>query len=122
MGIDVRHKKNRVACLESASFVTYSSSCMRQQAAAAADGDGEEIMESSRTETEATTPAWGAYLTYAQAERYSGLSRSTLWRLLKRGEIAAVKAGSAVRIVRTSLDEYLEAHAWLPPEDEEEDV
>ena len=66
-----------------------------------------------------TTPRWGEYLTYADAERYSGLSRSTLWRLLKRGKIAAVKAGSAVRIVRPSLDEYLVNHAWLPPENEE---
>ncbi|MDP9438251.1 MAG: helix-turn-helix domain-containing protein [Actinomycetota bacterium] len=64
------------------------------------------------------TPRWGEYLTYAQAERYSGLSRSTLWRMLGRGEIRAVKAGSSVRIVRASLDEYLEAHAWRPPDDE----
>ena len=64
------------------------------------------------------TPRWGEYLTYADAERYSGLSRSTLWRMLGRGEIRAVKAGSAVRIVRTSLDEYLAEHAWRPPEEQ----
>lgn len=71
--------------------------------------------------TQATTPAWGEYLTYGDGERYSGLSRSTLWRMLGRGEIRAVKAGASVRIVRTSLDEYLEAHAWRPPEDDEEE-
>ncbi len=69
-----------------------------------------------------TTPRWGNYLTYAQAERYSGLSRSTLWRMLRRSEIRAVRAGAAVRIVRTSLDEYLTDHAWRPPEDDEEAV
>ena len=66
--------------------------------------------------TEAT-PAWGAYLTYAAAETYTGLSRSTLWRMLKRGEIRAVKVGASVRIVRSSLDAYLSAHAWTPPDE-----
>lgn len=73
----------------------------------------------SRTETRAAEPEWGAYLTYAQAERYAGFSRNTLWRMLKRGDIRAVRAGAAVRIVRASLDEYLQANAWTPEEDEE---
>lgn len=66
-----------------------------------------------------TTPKWGGYLTYAAAERYTGLSRDTLRKLLKRGEIRAVKVGAAVRIVRESLDAYLEAHAWTPPDEDD---
>lgn len=66
-----------------------------------------------------TIPEWGEYLTYAMAERYAGLSRSTLWRLLRRGEIRAVRAGASVRIVRESLDAYLTAHAWTPPGEED---
>lgn len=60
-------------------------------------------------------PEWGAYLTYSAAEQYAGLSRSTLWRRLRCGEIQAVKVGASVRIVRESLDAYLMAHAWTPP-------
>ena len=63
----------------------------------------------------AMTPEWGAYLSYAAAEKYAGLSRSTLWRLLRRGDIVAVRAGASVRIVRGSLDAYLAAHTWTPP-------
>ena len=66
-----------------------------------------------------TTPEWGAYLTYAAAETYTGLSRSTLWRMLKRGEIQAVKVGASVRIVRKSLDAHLAANAWTVPNEDE---
>lgn len=65
-----------------------------------------------------TTPEWGEYLTYAAAERYAGLSRSTLWRRLRRGEIRGVKVGASVRIVRASLDAYLAAHVWEPDEED----
>lgn len=65
------------------------------------------------------TPKWGAYLSYAAAEKYAGLSRSTLWRMLRRGEIKAIKVGASVRIVRASLDAYLEAHAWRPPDEDD---
>jgi excisionase family DNA binding protein len=48
------------------------------------------------------------WVTYKEAEELSGLSRTTLWKLLSAGEIKAVRIGRAVRINRRSLDEYLE--------------
>jgi excisionase family DNA binding protein len=51
------------------------------------------------------------WVTYKQAEELSGLSRTTLWKLLSAGEIKAARVGRAVRINRLSLDEYLERAA-----------
>jgi excisionase family DNA binding protein len=48
------------------------------------------------------------WVTYKQAEEFSGLSRTTLWKLVNSGEIKAARVGRAVRINRRSLDEYLE--------------
>jgi excisionase family DNA binding protein len=48
------------------------------------------------------------WVTYQQAEELSGLSRTTLWKLLSAGEIKAARIGRAVRINRRSLDEYLD--------------
>jgi excisionase family DNA binding protein len=48
------------------------------------------------------------WITYKQAEELSGLSRTTLWKLLSAGEIEAARVGRAVRINRHSLDEYLD--------------
>jgi excisionase family DNA binding protein len=48
------------------------------------------------------------WLTYKEAEELSGLSRTTLWKLIIAGEIKAARVGRAVRINRRSLDEYLE--------------
>jgi excisionase family DNA binding protein len=51
------------------------------------------------------------WVTYKQAEELSGLSRTTLWKLLSTSEIRAARVGRAVRINRRSLDEYLERAA-----------
>jgi excisionase family DNA binding protein len=48
------------------------------------------------------------WVTYKQAEELSGLSRTTLWKLLSAGEIRAARVGRAVRINRRSLEGYLE--------------
>jgi excisionase family DNA binding protein len=48
------------------------------------------------------------WVTYKQAEELSGLSRTTLWKLLSTSEIKAARVGRAVRINRRSLDEYLD--------------
>jgi excisionase family DNA binding protein len=48
------------------------------------------------------------WVTYKQAEELSGLSRTTLWKLLSADEIKAGRVGRAVRINRRSLDEYLD--------------
>ena len=48
------------------------------------------------------------WVTYKEAEEISGLSRTTLWKLLSAGELKAARVGRAVRINRRSLAEYLE--------------
>jgi excisionase family DNA binding protein len=48
------------------------------------------------------------WVTYKQAGELSGLSRTTLWKILGTGEVRAAKVGKAVRISRLSLEEYLE--------------
>jgi excisionase family DNA binding protein len=59
-------------------------------------------------------PEW---LRYPEAERYSGLGRSTLWKLVKDERIRAAKIGKAVRISRHSLDEYMERQAYTSVEE-----
>jgi excisionase family DNA binding protein len=59
-------------------------------------------------------PRW---LRYPEAERYSGLGRSTLWKLVKNGQVNAAKVGNAVRINRHSLDEYMERQAYAGVEE-----
>ena len=49
-------------------------------------------------------PVWMAY---PMAEYYSGLSRTTLWRLVKSGEIDAMNYGRAVRLSRDSIDAFM---------------
>ena len=51
-----------------------------------------------------TIQKWG---TYRQAEELSGLSRTTLWRLISSKEVEAAKVGRAVRINLQSLDAYM---------------
>ncbi len=48
------------------------------------------------------------WLGYEEARRLVGLSRSTLYRLVKTGEIKGARIGRSVRINRASLDEYME--------------
>ena len=55
-------------------------------------------------------PQW---LRYPEAERYSGLGRSTLFGLIQSGEIQAAKVGKAVRLSRSSIDEYMEEHSFV---------
>jgi excisionase family DNA binding protein len=53
-------------------------------------------------------PAW---ITYSDAEQLVGLSRVTLWRLVKSGEVKSASIGRARRISRQSLEDYLERQA-----------
>ena len=53
------------------------------------------------------TEVIGEWVTYRQAEEFSGLSRTTLWRLIRAGEVEAAKVGRAVRVNRDSLDAYM---------------
>lgn len=55
------------------------------------------------------------WLSYPDAERYSGLSRVTLWRAIGRGELKAARIGRAVRINRQDLEAFMEraaSEAW----------
>ena len=52
-----------------------------------------------------------SYVDYSGAERYTGLSRVTLWKALKRGELKASKVGSAVRFRLADLDEFMSSKA-----------
>jgi excisionase family DNA binding protein len=49
------------------------------------------------------------YLTYRQAEELTGLSRQTVWRLIKSGHVRAFKIGRSVKIERRSLEAYVQA-------------
>jgi excisionase family DNA binding protein len=49
-----------------------------------------------------------AWMSYPEAQRFSGLGRTKLWQLVSSGEVRAAKVGRAVRINRRSLNEYLE--------------
>ncbi len=51
------------------------------------------------------------WVTYKQAEELSGLSRTTLWKLIGAGEIEAARVGRAVRINRSSLNAYMKGSA-----------
>ena len=52
------------------------------------------------------------WLTYPEAQTVSGLGHTTLWKLVRCGEIQAAKVGKAVRISRRSLNEYMEGQAY----------
>lgn len=53
-----------------------------------------------------------AWLSYPEAQRFSGLGRTKLWELISTGEVKAAKVGRAVRISRCSLGEYMEASSY----------
>ncbi len=51
------------------------------------------------------------WITYKQAEEVSGLSRTTLRKLVDGGQIRIKRVGRAVRINRASLDAYMNEEA-----------
>lgn len=67
----------------------------------------ERMQEQVGTETEVRSE----WLTYRESEVYAGLSRTTLWRLVKSGRIRVARIGKAVRIQRSSLEEFLRRSA-----------
>jgi len=58
------------------------------------------------------------YFTISEAERYSALSRWTLGRAIKAGELVAAKLSDAksgkVLIKKEDLDRYIESHTVKP--------
>jgi excisionase family DNA binding protein len=51
------------------------------------------------------------WCSYEHGARLTGLSRHTLWRAVKDGEIEAAKIGRAVRLRVESLEQFMEARA-----------
>jgi excisionase family DNA binding protein len=49
------------------------------------------------------------WITYREAQKFSGLGRTTLWKLLSSGEIKAARVGRSVRIHLPTLREFMEA-------------
>jgi excisionase family DNA binding protein len=47
------------------------------------------------------------WISYPEAERYSGLSHTTLWRHVSRGDLKAAKVGRSVRIHLPGLREFM---------------
>lgn len=62
-------------------------------------------------EPEAAQEVQPLYLTYRQAETFTGLSRTTLWKMIGSGSVRAARIGRAVRIDRRSLEDYMERAA-----------
>lgn len=50
-------------------------------------------------------PEW---VDYPTAERYSGLSHTTLWRYVSSGEIKAARVGRSVRLHLPTLRSFME--------------
>jgi len=61
----------------------------------------------------ATAVEAAAWMSYPEAQRFSGLGRTKLWELVSSGEVQAAKVGRAVRINRRSLNEYMERSAYV---------
>jgi excisionase family DNA binding protein len=48
------------------------------------------------------------WVSYTSAEKYSGLSHTTLWRYVTSGELKAARVGRSVRIHLPTLREFME--------------
>ena len=51
------------------------------------------------------------WVSYPEAERYSGLSHTTLWRYVSTGRLKAARVGRSVRIHYPSLKAFMEEKA-----------
>lgn len=49
------------------------------------------------------------WVSYTEAERYSGLSHTTLWRYVTSGKLKAARVGRSVRIHLPALRDFMEA-------------
>jgi excisionase family DNA binding protein len=65
------------------------------------DGKGETLLKEELVEAE--------WVDYPTAERYSGLSHTTLWRYVTSGQLKAARVGRSVRIHLPTLREFMEA-------------
>jgi excisionase family DNA binding protein len=53
-------------------------------------------------------PVQQEWISYPEAERYSGLSHTTLWRYVSSGELKAARVGRSVRIHLPTLERFME--------------
>jgi excisionase family DNA binding protein len=53
-------------------------------------------------------PVQQEWVSYPEAERYSGLSHTTLWRYVNAGRLKAARVGRSVRIHLPTLREFME--------------
>ena len=58
-----------------------------------------------------TTETAQEWVSYPEAEKYCGLSHTTLWRYVNAGEIRAARVGKSVRIHLPSLRRVMEARS-----------
>jgi excisionase family DNA binding protein len=56
-------------------------------------------------------PVQQEWISYAEAERYSGLSHTTLWRYVGSGELKSARVGRSVRIHLPTLRTFMEERA-----------
>jgi excisionase family DNA binding protein len=61
----------------------------------------------------ATAVEGAAWISYFEAQRYTGLGRTKIWELVSAGEVEAAKVGRAVRIRRESLEGYMKRHPYV---------
>ena len=56
-------------------------------------------------------PVQQEWISYPEAERFSGLSHTTLWRYVGSGQLKAARVGRSVRIHLPSLRDFMEDQA-----------
>ena len=54
------------------------------------------------------------WVSYPEAERFCGLSHTTLWRLVRSQQIKAARIGGSIRIHLPTLQEFMEQAASEP--------
>jgi excisionase family DNA binding protein len=70
-----------------------------------------DVHRDERTIIEMRATVEAEYFNYPEAAKYTGLSRTYLWRLVESGEIRASRLGRAVRISRKDLDAFMSSRA-----------
>jgi excisionase family DNA binding protein len=67
-------------------------------------------------------PVQQEWVSYPEAERYSGLSHTTLWRYVSSGELKAARVGRSVRIHLPALREFMERASTEAAATDDEEV
>jgi excisionase family DNA binding protein len=77
-------------------------------------------MQEQREQEEALLkePVQQEWISYPEAERYSGLSHTTLWRYVSNGQLKAARIGRSVRIYLPALKAFMNEKARKEAPDE----